>query len=64
MLFRQYCETCRSYCPAVILFQGRHRVLVFRFFYAFRDYKHGNEWALKKLEERLFQEIDTLNEDR
>jgi hypothetical protein len=58
--FYRFCGTSENYCPSVILFRGIRYPLVFRFFYAFRDAKHGNEIALKTLEERMFKEIIKL----
>ena len=58
--FYRFCGTRENYCPCVILFRGLRYPLVFRFFYAFRDAKHGDEAALKALEERMLKEIIKL----
>jgi len=51
---RVFSHFCGYYCPAIILYRGLRRPLVFWFFHAFRDYKHGNEKALRNLEDCLF----------
>lgn len=56
-LFSRFCSYEENFCPAVILFRGLRYPLVFRFFLAFRDYKHGNEAALQTLERRLYDEV-------
>ena len=56
-IFYYYCGSDRNFCPAIILLRGLRYPLVFRFFYAFRDYKHGNEMALRGLEARLAREL-------
>lgn len=56
-LYSRFCSYDKNYCPAVILFRGLRYPLVFRFFHAFRDYKHGDEAALRTLERRLFNEL-------
>ncbi len=56
-VFRHFCGTHENYCPSIILFQGLRHPLVYRFFYAFRDYKHGDEEALRRLENHLFETI-------
>ncbi len=53
-VFSHFCGYQENYCPAIILYRGLRRPLVFRFFYAFRDHKHGNEEALRNLEDCLF----------
>jgi len=61
-LFERFCygPDYKNHCPAVILLRGSQHPLVFRFFYAFRDHKHGNPAALRLLERRLFEELDAL----
>jgi hypothetical protein len=59
LLFKYYCGTYNNFNPSVILLRGARTPLVFRFFFAFRDAKHGNQEALNNLEERLFKEIKT-----
>lgn len=53
-VFSHFCDYWENYCPAILLYRGLRRPLVFRFFYAFRDHKHGNEEALRNLEDNLF----------
>jgi hypothetical protein len=57
LLFKYYCGTYNNYNPSVIILRGTKTPLVFRFYYAFRDAKHGNREALNKLEQRLFEEL-------
>jgi hypothetical protein len=58
--FHRFCGFSENFCPSVILFRGLRYPLVFRFFYAFRSARHGDEAALKTLEERMFKEIIKL----
>lgn len=60
MLFYRFVGTRENYCPCIILFRGLSQPLVFRFYYAFRDARHGNPSALTKLEQRLFAELDNM----
>ena len=57
-LFHHFCGTQENYYPSIILFRGLRRPLVYRFFFAFRDYKHGDEKALKGLESHLFRKLE------
>lgn len=59
-LYYFFCPQDENYCPAVILLRGFRHPQVYRFFYAFRDYKHGDGTALLKLEEDLAQELNRL----
>ncbi|HUW62993.1 MAG TPA: hypothetical protein VMZ06_18460 [Candidatus Bathyarchaeia archaeon] len=52
----------RNLCPAVIFLRGLRYPLIFRFFYAFRDHKHGNDNALNSLEARLAQELEEIRQ--
>ena len=52
-----YCGQNQNYNPAAVIPRGLRHPLVFRFFYAFRDAKHGNREALEWLEKRLFAEL-------
>ena len=47
-----------NFNPSVILLRGLRYPLVYRYFYAFRDAKHGNMTALRHLEEHMFAELD------
>ena len=62
-VFRHFCESRRNFCPAIIIYRGLHHPYVFRFFYAFRDHKHGNEEALRDLECRLFGLLSIERQD-
>ena len=57
LLYKHFCGGRTNYNPAIVFLRGLRRPLVFRFFYAFRSYKHGDDQALKKLENRLFAEL-------
>lgn len=56
-LFRYFVGTQYNFNPAVIVLRGLRWPLVFRFFFAFRDAKHGNNAALQRLEKRLYSEL-------
>lgn len=56
-IYKHFCGGGTNYNPAIVFLRGLRRPLVFRFFYAFRSYKHGDNLALKKLENRLFAEL-------
>ncbi len=56
-LFYRFCFDGRNFCPAIIFLRGLRYPLIFRFFYAFRDYKHGTLTALRGLEDRLKTEM-------
>ena len=57
-LFRNFVGTTYNFNPSVIVLCGRWRSpLVFRFYHAFRDAKHGDTAALKQLERRLKEEL-------
>ncbi len=58
LIFRRFVGAEHNYCPSIVLLNGLKQPLVFRFFYAFRDAKHGNRSALEELEERLFSELN------
>lgn len=49
-----------NFNPMAILFRGLRYPFVYRYFYAFRDAKHGNMEALHRLEEHMFTETDAL----
>jgi hypothetical protein len=53
-LFRQFCLATLNYNPAVLVFRGLRAPLVFRFFYAFREARHGNRQYLERLETQMF----------
>src|SRR5574341_1633049 len=57
LIFYKFVGAEHNYCPSIVLLDGLKRPLVFRFFYAFRDAKHGSRSALTELENRLFLEL-------
>ena len=56
LVFQHFCGT-QDFNPSVVLFRGPRRPLVFRFYYAFRDARHGKRGPLEGLERRLFEEL-------
>ena len=44
----------QAFNPIAIIFVGPWRVIPVRFYHAFRDFKHGNERALRRAEAELF----------
>ena len=56
-MFRHFCGTEENFNPSVVLFRGLRRPLVFCFYYAFRDARHGKRAPLEGLERRLFEEF-------
>jgi hypothetical protein len=56
-LFLHYCGVDRNFNPSVVLLRGLRHPLVFRFFYAFQEAKHGKPAVLHSLEQRLFREL-------
>lgn len=63
-LFRFFVGDHRNFNPAVVLLRGVNAPLVFRFYNAFRDARHGRPAALKRLERRLFAELDCATSDQ
>lgn len=53
-LFKRFCQTGVNFNPAVIVLRGLRRPLVFRFFYAFQEAKHGRREYLAQLEGQMF----------
>jgi hypothetical protein len=53
-LFRQFCFARFNYNPSVLVFRGLRAPLVFRYFYAFHEAKHGNRQCLEALEAEMF----------
>ena len=47
-----------NFNPMFILFRGLRYPFVYRYFYAFRDAKHGNMDALHRLEEHMFGQLE------
>ena len=59
-LFYHFCciwNENRNFNPAVILFRGLRYPYVYRYYYAFRDAKHGRPEALHELEAHMFREF-------
>lgn len=57
-VFRHFCGP-REFNPAVVVFQGLDRPLVFRFFQAFKQVKAGRPEYLRRVEDELFALLDT-----
>jgi hypothetical protein len=53
-LFKRFCRPGVNFNPAVIVLRGLRRPLVFRFFYAFQEAKHGRREYLARLERQMF----------
>ena len=47
-----------NFNPMLILFRGLRYPFIYRYFFAFRDAKHGNMDALRKLEEHMFTQLE------
>jgi hypothetical protein len=58
-LFRRFCLAEHNFNPAVLVVRGLRAPLVFRFYYAFHEAKHGNPQYLKELETELFRVLGT-----
>ena len=56
-VFKHFCLAQRNFNPAVIVFRGLARPMVFRFFYAFREARIGRPLYLEQLEQRMFQAL-------
>ncbi len=56
-IFRHFIGGYRNFNPAVLILRGLRQPVVFRFFYAFRDFKHDRPEALHRLETRLQREL-------
>lgn len=48
-----------NFNPLLIYFRGLRYPLVYRYFFAFRDAKHGNPEALQRLERHMFARFDS-----
>ena len=57
-VFNHFCGRTHDFNPAVVVFRGFRRPLVFRFFYAFQEAKHGRTRYLESLERDLFAALD------
>jgi hypothetical protein len=57
MLFKHFCMGPVNFNPVALVFRGLRRPLVFRFFYAFHEAKHGRPEYLAMLEEQLFRAL-------
>jgi hypothetical protein len=47
----------RDFNPMVILFDPFHRARIFRFFPAFKEFKHGNPASVEQLRQELIQAL-------
>lgn len=56
-VFRWFSGTDHNFNPAVIVFRGLRRPLVFRFFYAFHEAKVGRTQYLEQLEKQMFEAL-------
>lgn len=57
-LFKHFVgSSWRNVNPSVLVFRGRRRPRVYRFFYAFQQAKHGRTQYLNALEAELFSEL-------
>jgi hypothetical protein len=56
-LFEHFVGRTSQYNPAAIVLRGVRLPLVFRFYQAFRDARHGKSLSLRKLEESMFRDI-------
>lgn len=59
-IFRRFVQSSGDYNPAAVVFRRKRSPLVFRFYSAFQNAKHGNVDGLSELETAFFE---ALNED-
>lgn len=57
-LFRRFIEGRLNFNPAVLVFRGLRRPLVFRFYHAFQQARHGRPQYLEALEAQMFQAVE------
>ena len=57
VIFHWFVGVSHDFNPAVVLLRPFRRPLVFRFYPAFKNAKHGNVEGLQQLESRLFAEL-------
>jgi len=55
---RSRVEKAEEYNPMVIIFVPWWKPRVIRFWKAFKDFKHGKDYSLRKLEQELFETLD------
>jgi hypothetical protein len=60
MLFRSFSEG-REFNPLVIVFPPYRRPQYFRFYEAFRAYKHGRPEGVEEIRARMFQALDVAS---
>jgi hypothetical protein len=53
-VFRHFCGETRDFNPAVVVFRGLRRPLVFRFYYAFLEVRAGRPGYLEEQERGMF----------
>ena len=58
-LFNTFIASCEDYNPSAVVVRESGAVLVFRFYPAFKNAKHGNTEGLKDLESRFFAALDS-----
>jgi hypothetical protein len=58
-LFKYFIASQQNFNPAVLVLRGTQRPLVYRFFYAFQQAKHGRLENLAQLEAELFAHVQS-----
>lgn len=53
-VYHRFCGRRWNYNPAIVVFRGLRQPLVFRFFYAFQEAKHGRPQYVAELERDAF----------
>jgi len=56
-VFRHFCGETRNFNPAVVVFRGLERPLVFRFYYAFLEVRAGRPRYLEEQERLMFEAL-------
>ena len=56
-VFGTFCDESRDFNPAVVVFRGLKRPLVFRFYYAFLEVKAGRPQYLEEQERGMFEAL-------
>ena len=64
LLFNRFCRSSANFNPALIVLRGLHTPLVFRFFYAFHEAKHGRPEYLELLEDQMFGALGLDSSDQ
>jgi hypothetical protein len=61
-VFERFCGRNSNFNPAVVVFRGMAAPLVFRFFYAFHEAKHGAPQFVAELETQMFAALEAVGE--